>query len=399
MARTTLGRPAKGLPRFFMDCGWHRHPRYAGLPAEGLVTFQAIISYATEHATDGHAPADFEDLAIAIGVRPSWVKKALPQLLNRGALERHGDEVMVPGWADHNPTAAEIDAYTDERSAAGTRGNHRRWHQGDRWNPDCKFCQEEGRPDSLSDRSSDSTDTESATNKHGSDADSARNSSDSDTDSDTERDPSTGPVDNRNPKRDKGSSPPDDRYSDRSSDPTAIANPSHGMGWDGTTEVVGTGSSSCTAVAPLRDDDDPPAPATIADDACRIVAQRSYTAALAAGQVQAVTDHGRRKYLDTCVSNALAEHADRALELALADPDATPEQIAALITPPPPERTDEPAAPATAVDATQAAMRALMDRNHARAEGRACPRCKGSNMVEVADGFVPCDHAPEAVAS
>lgn len=170
-----LGRPATGLPRYFMDCGWYRHPNYAGLPVEALFLMEAIVGYSTEHATDGRAPADPEDLAAALGVRISIARKGLRPLLDRGRLQLAGTEVKVPGWEDHNPTAAEIEAHTAERSTAGAKGNHQRWHvEKGVTKPGCPWCE------SPEDRSSES-------------------------------------------------------LSDRSSDPTAIANGSHGMGWDGIT--------------------------------------------------------------------------------------------------------------------------------------------------------------------
>lgn len=168
-----LGRPARGLPRYYMDCGWYRHPRFAGLPVEALFVFEAAVGYSTEHATDGLMPAHPEDLAAALGLRASVVKKALPKLLDRHALERHGDQLRVRGWADHNPTAAEVEARQAERSRSGKRGNHERWHVGKGVvDPSCEFC------DSSPDRS-------------------------------------------------------EHRSSDRNSDPHPIADSSHGMGWDG----------------------------------------------------------------------------------------------------------------------------------------------------------------------
>lgn len=178
-----LGRPATGLPRYYMDCGWYRHPNFAGLPVESLFLMEAVVGYSTEHATDGRAPADPEDLAAALGVRVSITRKGLQPLLDRGRLERIGSEIRVPGWEDHNPTAAEVEAHTAERSRSGVKGNHLRWHvQKGVVKPDCPWCVDPDPtpPPSPSDRSSES-------------------------------------------------------LSDRSSDPKAIAIGSHGMGWDGIT--------------------------------------------------------------------------------------------------------------------------------------------------------------------
>lgn len=155
---TQLGRPAKGLPRYYMDCGWYRHPRFVGLMPEVLFVFEAMVGYCTQHGTNGHAPAHPEDLSIALGIRASVVKKALPRLLERDALFEEGAEVVVRGWGSHNPTSEEVEDLSRERSKAGTRGNHVRWHtERGVADPDCEFCRKESQTEShlrsLPDRS------------------------------------------------------------------------------------------------------------------------------------------------------------------------------------------------------------------------------------------------------
>lgn len=140
---TSLARPAKGLPRYFMDCGWHRHIRFAGLDPAVLFVFDATVGYCTEHGTEGYAPSNPEDLALAIGVKASYVKKALPLLIERDALLDKADRVYVRGWSDHNPTNAEVEDRAKERSVSGTRGNHIRWHVNKGVvDPGCPFCME-----------------------------------------------------------------------------------------------------------------------------------------------------------------------------------------------------------------------------------------------------------------
>lgn len=200
--RTRLGRTARGLPRFYMDVGWWQHPAFARLPADSLFLFQAIVSYSTQHATDGLCPGDPEDLAAVLGVRASVVRKALRPLIDRGRLVERGDDLAVPGWADHNPTSDEIEQHSTERAAAGSYGNHKRWHasRGD-WRPaECLHCAREAPPpDRNSDRNSD---------------------------------------------------PP----SDGDSDSVAIANGSLGMGWDGM--GVTTSSTTGTSDATSKSGDD-----------------------------------------------------------------------------------------------------------------------------------------------
>jgi hypothetical protein len=67
MARTSLARAARGLPRYFMDVGWWRGRRFAGLPLDSIGLMSCVVGYCTEHSTDGRVPGDPEDLAAALG--------------------------------------------------------------------------------------------------------------------------------------------------------------------------------------------------------------------------------------------------------------------------------------------------------------------------------------------
>lgn len=139
--RTRLGHAATGLPRYYMDVGWYRHIRFAGLPVETLFVFEASVGYCHEHGSSGDLPADTEDLSLALGIKHSIVRKAVPQLLERCAFEDLGELLHIRSFEDHNPTADEIRARSDERSEAGARGNHVRHHeQKGVINDDCKFC-------------------------------------------------------------------------------------------------------------------------------------------------------------------------------------------------------------------------------------------------------------------
>jgi hypothetical protein len=141
MARTQLGRAAAGLPRYYMDTGWWRARRFTGLPLDALGLVRCIVSHGNEHATDGHVPADPEDLAAAVGLRARDVRKALKPLLEREVLARDGDELVLVGWSDHNPTKADVEAYTAERSTLGGYGNHVRHHEQKGVRKDgCEWC-------------------------------------------------------------------------------------------------------------------------------------------------------------------------------------------------------------------------------------------------------------------
>lgn len=145
----SLGRTVKGLPRYFMDCGWWRHPRFVGLSTDALFTFQAIVSYSTEHATDGQIPGDPEDLGIALGMRQGSLGDAIPALIERGVLaakgpkkDGHPQAYEVRNWAAHNPTAEEVEAYNQAKSRKGTLGNHKRWHEARGVSDaECEWCQ------------------------------------------------------------------------------------------------------------------------------------------------------------------------------------------------------------------------------------------------------------------
>lgn len=166
--KASISRGAAGLPRYYMDCGWYRHPNFAGLPLDSLALFEAMIGYSCEHATDGRLPGHHEDLAAALGLRASAVKKALRPLLDRGRVAVEDDHHQVVGFSSHNPTADEIDAFIEERSTSGARGNHIRHHVNKgRWSADCEFCP--AADPRLSDPNSDgsSDPTAVATGSHG----------------------------------------------------------------------------------------------------------------------------------------------------------------------------------------------------------------------------------------
>lgn len=125
---SSLGRLATGLPRFYMDVGWWRHPTYAGLDEATLFVAHAAVGYCTEHGTDGTMPGDADALAQAIGVRTASARKAVKLLVERGAWVHDGPFLRIAGYAQHNPTKAEVTEYADQRSALSRKANHQRWH-------------------------------------------------------------------------------------------------------------------------------------------------------------------------------------------------------------------------------------------------------------------------------
>jgi hypothetical protein len=325
-----LGRHARGLPRYYMDVGWYRAPRFAGLRIDALFTYDAAVGYCTEHATDGHLPGDTEDLAVALGLRASDLAGAVPALVDRGILERCGDELVIPDWGDSNPTAVEIEEHSAAKSGAGSFGNHVRWHENrNRPDPDCQWCQQppgagpDPDPGIAPDR------TRFANGSH----------------SDSQ------PIANGSHLRSQTRSHPDretpghtgsDRNCDRTEDRNPIAPRSLGMGWDGIAITNSSSNNSREAIAPAtRQGDSPPD-----DDGDQRVTGRVEAAARLLAR-RDLDDRqqapGQRRIGDTAgwLRTATAGRLDRdgraLTEIARRHPDATPEQLADRVDPPPPD--------------------------------------------------------------
>lgn len=141
----TLGRPATGLPRYYMDVDWHRSPKWAGVSAEALAVHPIAVGYCTKHATDGQLPADLEDLSLALGIRVSVLRKALKDLVDGRRWTHDGDGLVIIGYEDHNPIAAEVAEHAERQRSRGALGNHRRWHERRGIvDPECAYCESPG---------------------------------------------------------------------------------------------------------------------------------------------------------------------------------------------------------------------------------------------------------------
>lgn len=298
----SLGRPAKGLPRYYMDVGWYRAPRFVGLPVDALFVFEACVGYCNEHATDGRVPAHPEDLAAVLGLRASIVRKAIRPLIERQALLEYEDQLILRDWAEHNPTAAEVEQHTQIKSGAGSYGNHVRWHvQRGLVDPDCTWCQSpngtghDPPPDIAPDRTCD---------------------------------------------------PPSDADSDR----TTVANPSLGMGWDGIGTEDLSSSDELTRGPDPPDDDDPTSAAGAPPDqpervgaALAVLADRDLDARQTAPGQPPVGDP--LTWRNRAYDQRSQRHAGTLTDLARQHPDASPEQLADLAAPPPahqPRTTRDP---------------------------------------------------------
>lgn len=137
---TPLGRPATGLSRYFMDCGWYRHPKFAGQPVEALFLFEAAVGYCTEHNTNGRMSGDLEQLSLDLGVKLTVVRKGARSLLDLGVWRRADTTIEIVGYANHNPLAEEVVEYSESQRQRGTYGNHVRHHVNKNVrNRDCPF--------------------------------------------------------------------------------------------------------------------------------------------------------------------------------------------------------------------------------------------------------------------
>lgn len=137
----SIVRRAAGLQRFMLDCGfWRsRNWRRMGLAEIGLQA--AGVSYSYEHLTDGILPGpDPEDLAVALGLRTKGLAAALAKLIEAGLWAREGDDFRIVGYADHNPSAEEVQKRRADMAERSMRGIHARWHT-EQPDPSCPLCQ------------------------------------------------------------------------------------------------------------------------------------------------------------------------------------------------------------------------------------------------------------------
>lgn len=322
--KSSISRSAAGLPRYYMDCGWYRHPNFAGLPLDALALFEAMIGYSCEHATDGRLPLHPEDMAAALGLRASAVRKALRPLIDSGRVVASGSHVVVVDFTSHNPTADEIDLFIEERSRSGAKGNHIRHHVNrNRWSADCEFC-----PDSEPIASAQRGVSDGLATTFGRDSDAVLGQTGIAKDAEPEAAALAPTCTNDLNGR---------RSSDRSSDPTAIANRSHGLGW------VGLGSPSIPHAAATDDragpaeadasthpeEDHPPNPERTATLAIEHMARCDLRQAETDGTPIRQPD----RWLAKATATRRAAHHDRLLEAATERPDADPVTLAEEIDP------------------------------------------------------------------
>lgn len=139
---------------FWVDDKFHEHrkPAQAGLEAVGLWSLAG--SYCGDNLTDGFVP----ERVLSRWATPAKGKRLALALVAAGLWfpDEHDGEA---GWRFHdwhlrNPDAASVKAKRDAESAAGSLGNHRRWHlKRGITVPDCEHCRV---PDREGDRGGES---------------------------------------------------------------------------------------------------------------------------------------------------------------------------------------------------------------------------------------------------
>ncbi len=325
----SISRQVKGLPRYYMDCGWYRHPRFAGLAPDALFLFEAAVGYCTEHATDGIMPGHHEDLAAALGLRASHVKKALGALLERGALVPGDGTIAIRNWAEHNPTSAEVEEFNRSKAKSGALGNHKRWHESRGVvDPECEFCDSQEGSHQGSQVRSELAESEQDPGENP--MRTSENASNSDRLDRRSRPNGSGPGSD-------GSSPVTSEsvsqvrsVRDRKCDRETSHEGSHGMGWDGS-------SSSSPPPSPIADrpdqgnpeEDQPRTPERTATLAIEHMARCDLRTAEAAGTPIRQPD----RWLTKATETRRAAHHDDLVHAATERPAADPVTLAEEIDP------------------------------------------------------------------
>ena len=164
------------LPKFTLEVGFHRHPKWVGASAQAIGVFVASLSYCAEHGTDGRlmrAEGRDDSLATALGIALRDVRRVRKELVERGLWEIENGWLQVHDYLDHNPSAAEVKDNARRRAAASEKANHVKHHVLPHGTPNpeiCGICETEygppseppSEPDSESDSESE-TPTDSAT--------------------------------------------------------------------------------------------------------------------------------------------------------------------------------------------------------------------------------------------
>lgn len=115
--------------------GMPDHPKMVGLPAAAKWAIVETWCYCSRYLTDGFVPA------------AKWRQIGTPairkQLIDGGLVDAAPatpGAVIVHDYDQHQRTATEVDAYKERKKTAGALGNHNRWHEGKKVDPNCPIC-------------------------------------------------------------------------------------------------------------------------------------------------------------------------------------------------------------------------------------------------------------------
>lgn len=134
----------------FLHDGLPDHPKIEALSDRSFRSLIELWCYCARNLTDGYIS------------QVAWTKRTTPkvraELVAAGLVDElfgrdddgipsksRRDGVVMHDYLDWQRSAAEAAEITGKKSAAGSVGNHQRWHvdQG-KWSPDCKFCVDAG---------------------------------------------------------------------------------------------------------------------------------------------------------------------------------------------------------------------------------------------------------------
>jgi hypothetical protein len=114
--------------------GMPDHPKIEGLSDAAFRLLLRVWCRCSLYTTDG-------------AITEAWWTKQKPksrqELLDAGLVEPAlvGGGVIVHDWDQHQLTSEDIEVLTTKKAGAGSKGAHRRWHEGRGiTDADCKYC-------------------------------------------------------------------------------------------------------------------------------------------------------------------------------------------------------------------------------------------------------------------
>lgn len=120
---------------FKIDDSFYDHPKVFDAPDCAVALWTRAGSWSSRNRTGGFVPSR---MPARLCDDPD---RAVAELVRRGLWSRASGGYRFHDWTDFNPSREEATAAADKMSAAGSLGNHRRWHvKKGRIEPTCQFC-------------------------------------------------------------------------------------------------------------------------------------------------------------------------------------------------------------------------------------------------------------------